>query len=663
MKKKFLLLHLFLFSFLLINAQIKLASNTYIPSQTNPLKLAGIFGNHMVIQQGINAPVWGTALPNSTVKVELAGTVSVAKADPAGKWMIRMPVLEAGGPYEMKVTGTNTIIFNDVMIGEVWLASGQSNMAMSVVSAEGDHFGKSAEEYTFPKIRLFTVPNKTAIVPVSDIDSAAWKLCEPSSIKDFTAAGFYFARELYQHQKVAVGIISSSKGATNVEAWMSADILATIPEFRNKVLTTDRDEQKWNEFARKGIEADQIREVLAKTATEGIKSGVHLPEYNDSGWKKTLIPLDMPSLGLNGYWGFVWMRKHFELSSADTSSDLNIHLVLNSTYNTVYCNGIEIAKNQNQLKPKNILIPKNLVHAGYNVIAIKMVVYWGSANLGLKGEDAFIEAGSNQEKISLGGEWLFNSKIEPVLPQWQDYFNRDNVLFNARIAPIIPYGIKGVIWYQGENNIRKAALYQKLFPMLIEDWRIRWGLGYFPFLYVQLANYNARKDKPVEDDLAELREAQLFTLRYPNTGMVVTSDIGDANDIHPKDKLDVGKRLFLAALKVAYHENIVYSGPLYDSAKAEGSKMRLYFSSVGSGLISKNGEVLKNFAMAGDDHQFYWANAVIVNNTVEVSCPSVPVPIAVRYSWESNPDGNLYNKEGLPASPFRTDQWVNPNKK
>jgi sialate O-acetylesterase len=188
-------------------------------------------------------------------------------------------------------------------------------------------------------------------------------------------------------------------------------------------------------------------------------------------------------------------------------------------------------------------------------------------------------------------------------------------------------------------------------------------LGYFPFLYVQLANYTARKEKPVEDDIAELREAQLFTLRYPNTGMAVTSDIGDANDIHPKDKLDVGKRLFLAALKVAYHENIVYSGPLYDSAKVEGSVMRLYFSSVGSGLISKNGEVLKSFAMAGADHQFYWANAVIVNNTVEVSCPSVPVPLAVRYSWESNPDGNLYNKEGLPASPFRTDQWMNPNKK
>ena len=663
MKQKVLLLHLILLSFLLSNAQIKLASGTLHSAPANSLKLAGIFGDHMVIQQGIHAPVWGTADPNSTVKVELAGTVSFAKSDTAGKWMIRMPVLEAGGPYILKVTGTNTFSFKDVMIGEVWLASGQSNMAMSVVSAEGDRFGKSAEEYTFPKIRLFTVPNSTAIVPVSDIDSAAWKLCEPSSIKDFTAAGFYFARELYQHQKVAVGIISSSKGATNVEAWMSADILATIPEFRNKVLSTDRDEQKWNEFARKGIEADQTREVLAKTATEGIKAGVHLPAYNDSGWKKTILPIDMPSLGLNGYWGFVWVRKHIELSTADTASDLNIHLVLNSTYNTVYCNGIEIAKNQNQLRPKNILIPKHLVHAGSNVIAIKMVVYWGSANLGLKGEDAFIQAGSNQEKISLGGEWLFNSKIEPVLPQWQDYFNRDNVLFNARIAPIIPYGIKGVIWYQGENNIRKAALYQKLFPMLIEDWRIRWGLGYFPFLYVQLANYNARKDKPVEDDLAELREAQLFTLRYPNTGMAVTSDIGDANDIHPKDKLDVGKRLFLAALKVAYHENIVYSGPLYDSAKVEGSKMRLYFSSVGSGLISKNGEVLKSFAMAGDDHQFYWANAVIVNNTVEVSCPSVPVPIAVRYSWESNPDGNLYNKEGLPASPFRTDQWVNPNKK
>jgi sialate O-acetylesterase len=231
------------------------------------------------------------------------------------------------------------------------------------------------------------------------------------------------------------------------------------------------------------------------------------------------------------------------------------------------------------------------------------------------------------------------------------------VQYNGRIAPIIPYGIKGVIWYQGESNAGKAHQYRTLFPMMIEDWRIRWGNGYMPFLFVQLANFRTKKAEPSDDGWAELREAQALTLRYPNTGMACAIDIGDANDIHPKNKQDVGKRLYLAARKVAYHEDVVSSGPVYQSMEVNLNKIRLKFNSVGSGLVVKNNGTLKGFAIAGKDHKFYWAEAVVDGNEVVVNSSNVTSPVAVRYSWEINPDGNLYNKEGLPAPPFRTDDW------
>ena len=644
--KKYCLLILLILSFSVVKSQ---------------LKLAGIFGNHMVIQQGMQAPVWGKAHPGATVRVDFAGYTTIAKADNDGKWMLRMPELPAGGPFEMKVSSNSKITLTDIMVGEVWLASGQSNMAMATSSTNIDANRKDAED-DYKNIRLFTVPDATASIPLDDITTGEWKICNKGTVKDFSAVGYFFGRELFNHSKNPVGIINVSKGATNVETWMSADMLASIPEFRNKVLTRDNDLGKWNAFVKKSQEAEKYREVTAQTANKGVQVGVNLLKYKDNDWKKATAPMDMARLGLNGYWGFVWIRKYIDLTEADINEDLTTHLVVSSNYNTFYFNGVEIGKGKNELAPKQFSIPKKLLQAGKNVLAIKMVVYWGTATIGLKGEEANLFTSNTHRKILLDGEWLYNSSIEPELPKWQDYYNRDNVLYNARIAPIIPFGIKGVLWYQGEANASRAALYKRLFPMLIEDWRVRWKQGYFPFLYVQLANYKEKKNIPVEDDWAELREAQLQTLSYPNTGMASAIDIGDANDIHPKNKLEVGKRLFLAARKIAYQEDLVYSGPTYDSMKVEGSKIRIYFSSTGSGLVAKNNTDLKGFSIAGADKKFFWANAVIKGNEVEVSCDKVMNPLAVRYSWESNPDGNLYNKEGLPASPFRTDQWTRNGK-
>jgi len=323
-----------------------------------------------------------------------------------------------------------------------------------------------------------------------------------------------------------------------------------------------------------------------------------------------------------------------------------------------YINGKPIEIKEDKTSKKQIfLVRSKQLNKGKNMLAIRLLVNWGSANIGTKESEANLVSTDNETKISLGGQWCFNNQIEPEIPQWQDYYNKINVLYNGEISSLIPFAIKGAIWYQGENNAGKAYQYRTLFPMMIQDWRVRWGQGYFPFLFVQLANFKAKQAEPADDDWAELREAQQMTLRYPNTGMAVAIDIGDANDIHPKNKLDVAKRLFLSARNVAYGENVVYSGPIYESMKTDGSKIRISFSCAGTGLTTLKNLPLRGFAIAGEDKKFYWAEAVIEGNEVIVSAKMVSKPLAARYSWASNPDGNLYNKEGLPASPFRTDQW------
>ena len=631
--------------------------------QGQGLKLASIFGDHMVIQQEINAPVWGTADPGGKIQVKFAGFVSFAKTGTDGKWILRMPVVEAGGPFEMKIIGTDTIILKDVMVGEVWLASGQSNMEWTMGSGIGPDTDNEIANANLPDIRFFNVPRKTSSVPLINMDSQNWTICSPESVKSLSAVSYFFARELNRQKGVAVGIISSSWGATSAEAWISSEMLATHPDFREKILSSDSDTAKWNSYVRKSIKADRDRDIIAATSKNGIEAGVILPEYDDSCWKSCSYPIDMTGMGLNGYWGLVWLRKSIDIQQRINSKKMRLDLNILARDAIFYINGTEVAHLINPAKTNTIDIKTGILHQGHNVLSVRLYVNWGSAHIGTKNDESYFLSDDNKVKVSLEGEWKFNSEIEPPVAQWQDYYNKLSVLYNARIAPVIPYGIRGVIWYQGENNAGKAYQYRSLFPLLIEDWRIRWQLGYFPFLYVQLANYMEKKSEPGESDWAELREAQLMTLKCPNTGMAVTIDIGDPNDIHPRNKLDVGKRLSLLARKIAYGENIVASGPIFKSAKKEEKKIRISFISIGSGLAIKDGNFLKGFAIAGSDKKFYWADAVIEGEDILVSSNNVSDPQAVRYSWENNPDGNLINNEGLPASPFRTDNWDTKVKK
>ena len=491
------------------------------------LEVPSLFSDHMVLQRGMQISIWGKATPNDKITVKLSPEQSAqatgkqievqCKASEDGRWKATLPPMDAGGPYELIITaGDNSkLTFHDVVIGDVWVCSGQSNMEWSVAGSANAE--QEIANANYPLIRLFMVKKVVSDTPVEDPQSK-WMVCSPETVRNFSAVGYFFARELHNHLKVPIGMIQAAWGGTPAESWVSYQALESDPEL--KVIL-----ENWQKIVNAYPEALKKYEERLKKWEEEAK----------------------------------------------------------------------LAKEQGQPIPPKPRPP-----------------------------------------IGPGNPW------QPC------------GLFNGMIAPLTKFAIKGVIWYQGESNVGRAAQYRKLFPALIYDWRKAWGID-FPFLFVQLANFLQRKPEPSESAWAELREAQLLTfLNVPKTGMAVTIDIGEANDIHPKNKQDVGKRLALAARAIAYGENIVYSGPIYDGMTVEGNKIRIRFKHTGSGLVAK-GEKLTGFAIAGEDGKFVWAEAKIEGDTVVVWSPNVEKPVAVRYAWADNPDCNLYNQEGLPASPFRTD--------
>jgi sialate O-acetylesterase len=490
------------------------------------VSLPAIISDNMVIQQAFRAPIWGRADPGEAVTVSIAGQHQAAVADAQGKWSLRLDAMRPGGPYEMTVAGKNTITVRNVMAGEVWLCSGQSNMQFVV--ADGQNARQEIAQASYPEIRTFNVTRNTAIEPQAECQGR-WIVCSPQTLGgNFSAVAYFFARDLHQRLGMPVGLINSSWGGTDIQLWMDRAALASDPDLRATVERADKVLSDYaNDFL--AVEAPRVREWEAK-ADEAKAEGKAVP-----------LPPTLPA------------------------------------------------------DPR-----------------------------------------------------VLRRDVGPTLA---------TSLYNAMIAPLIPYGIRGAIWYQGEANAGEAFRYRKLFPAMINGWRRAWGEGEFPFFFVQLANYTHSPPEPADSEWAELREAQLMALSLPDTGMAVTVDIGDPDDIHPRNKQEVGRRLALAARALVYGERITYSGPTYDGMAIEGQQIRLRFKHVGGGLIASGSEKLEGFAIAGEDRAFVWADANIQGDTVVVSSSYVPKPVAVRYAWANDPPSNLYNKEGLPASPFRTDNW------
>ncbi|MDX1285628.1 MAG: sialate O-acetylesterase, partial [Draconibacterium sp.] len=581
------------------------------------------------------------------------------RANKEGKWKVLLPVQEYGGPYNLTIKGKNTIVFENVMIGEVWVCSGQSNMEWRV-----DQSNNPEEEIAvanYPNIRLFTVPRRVAQFPEDDIESGEWVECSPESIPGFSAVGYYFGRELFKNINVPIGLIHTSWGGTVAETWTSGQTILNDEDFREKLIELQQmDMSKYQEQKMK-----KIRTVLGgeiPTKDMGMQDGKPIWsgfDFNDGDWKTIRTPNLWENEGYVDIDGIGWYRKDIRLTEEQTNAALTLHLGKIDDSDITFLNGIEIGKTENKYDQERIYtVDKKYLKPGRNVIVVRVHDTGGGGGIWGRPEDQFLAIGN--EKVDISGDWKFKISKATVASVNVGPNSYPTLLFNGMINPIIPYGIKGAIWYQGESNADRAKQYQRIFPNLIKDWRMQWNQGDFPFYFVSLANFMQAVEEPSESTWAELREAQTKTLSVPNTGMALAIDIGEADDIHPRNKQDVGKRLALNALKKDYEKDIVHSGPMYESIEIKDNKAYITFTETGSGLLVKDKYgYLKGFTIAGVDKKFHWAKARLLDDkTVVVGSELVKNPVAVRYGWANNPDDlNLYNKDGLPANPFRTDDW------
>jgi sialate O-acetylesterase len=510
-----------------------------------------------------------------------------------------------------------------------------------------------------PGIRQFIVPHVYDFQgPREDLKSGRWESANPESVLHFSAVGYFFAKELFEKYHVPIGLINASLGGSPAQAWLSEDALKAFPEYL-ETAKKFKDSNYLNQIVEKDKAVSDAWYSRIQQLDKGLEKG-QKPwfdvNYDASQW---------PTMNVPGYWadgnlgnvnGVVWFRKEINVPASMTGKPAKLWLGRIVDGDFTYVNGKQVGSVSYQYPPRIYDIPSNLLQAGKNIITVRVISNSGRGGFVL---DKPYRLTAGEQTIDLKGRWQYRlgATMDPLpgktFIEWQPAG-----LYNGMVAPLLNYKIKGVIWYQGESNTAKPREYQKLFSAVIADWRGKWNQGDFPFLYVQLANFMDVKDQPSESGWAETREAQLKTLAVPNTGMVVTIDLGEWNDIHPLNKEDVGKRLALAAQKVAYgDEKAVYSGPIYQSKKIEGNKVILTFTNTGSGLTVKGDGELKYFAIAGADKKFVWAKAKIEGNNVIVWNDQVANPVAVRYAWADNPEGaNLYNKEGLPASPFGADE-------
>jgi len=618
-----------------------------------------LFSDHMVLQRRVQAPIWGWAEPGEQIVVSLAHQMALAKADASGRWEVKLGPFNPGGPHELKISGQETVVFKDVMIGDVWLCSGQSNMEWPVRASNNPDTEIAAAKY--PNIRLYTVPKLVSPSPVSTI-AANWEVCSPASIADFSAVGYFFGRELHQELNVPIGLIDSSWGGTIAEAWTSAGALNDLADFREAVA----DVELWAEEANETASGyDQKVAEWWVDNDPGSKTGGKWSDaaQDDSRWPQMALPVLWEEAGLKGFDGIVWFRKTFTVPERWGGDDLMLHLAKIDDADSTYVNGHLVGGVNNWNQNRAYRVPASVLVAGENTIAIRVLDTSGGGGIHGAPNDMYVKS-ADTSKVGaqpLSGWWKYQaasplSELEPFPTRRGRSPNVSTVLYNGMIAPLLPYAIKGATWYQGESNASRPIQYRTLLPTMIEDWRTRFGVGDFPFLIVQLANFMARDDKPTNKDWAALREAQSLTAENdPQTGLAVIIDIGEANDIHPRNKQDVGKRLALAARKIGHDHDIVSSGPQYRSMLVSGQSIALSFDHVGSGLVAKGGGTLEGFAIAGSNGKYVWADAEISGDRVIVSAPSVKSPVSVRYAWANNPACNLYNQEGLPAIPFRTD--------
>ncbi len=622
------------------------------------VRLPRLVSDGMVLQRDGNTKVWGRAAKGETVTINFDGRTYRAVTGTDGKWTVLLSELKAGGPHTMDISASNQITLQNVLVGDVWVCSGQSNMQLWMGRVKYRYADVIAHADN-PMIRQFVVPGRHDFQePQDDVTSGRWVSANPESVLEFSAVGYFFAKALFEKYRVPIGLINASLGGSPAEAWLSEEALKAFPEHLDTAKRF-RDSAYRTQIMEKDKAVSDAWYTRVQQLDRGLAKGQrpwYEPGCDTSEWATMNVPGYWADEGLGRVNGVVWFRKEINVPASMTGKPARLWLGRIVDGDSTYVNGTLVGSVSYQYPPRIYDVPANLLREGKNVIVVRIVSNTGRGGFVLDKPYRLSAAGHT---IDLKGQWRYKlgATMDPLptktFIEWQPLG-----LYNGMIAPLTNYAIKGVIWYQGESNTGKPLEYRKLFPALIADWRAKWNQGDFPFLYVQLANFMEAKGQPSESNWAELREAQLRTLAVPNTGMAVTIDLGEWNDVHPLNKEDVGKRLALAAQEIAYgDDDVVHSGPIYESMRSEGNKIILSFKHCGAGLVSRRGDELRHFAIAGADKKFLWAKARVEGNEIVVWHEDVSQPVAVRYAWADNPEGaNLYNKEGLPASPFRTDE-------
>lgn len=613
------------------------------------MRVARIFGDNMVLQQRLANPVWGESTPGSIVRVEIAGVTAEAHTWGDGRWRALLPALPAGGPYEMTIRGPEIITFKNIMVGEVWLVSGQSNMDFRLAASTGAAADIAAAD--FPAIRVIRVPQQVSREPQRELGEAFWQACSPATAGSISAVGFYFARALHRQQGVAVGLVNATWSGTPAEAWTSNSALAVLPDFAEQLKAIAASQDDWRAGVKAAERIDAARDAVFEHGTAGVERGVHLKDFDDRDWLAADYPLSAATMRLPDY-AIVWVRKSVELPAAAAGKGLSLNLGRCYEWDQTYFNGEPIGSHRWD-GVREYRVPGRLVKGGTNTIAVRLYSEWSAGQLGKGKDQPRLFSADGTVAISLLGSWKYDGRFEPalVVPR---YFQREPTsLFNGMIAPIAGYGLRGALWYQGEGNANKPRQYQSLLPALIQEWRWHWGQGDFPFLVVQLPG-------TVEYDWPALREAQAMATRLPKVGLVVTIDIGDPESLHPANKRPFGERLHLAARHVAYGENIVWTGPVLDRVESGSGYLRVRFKETGSGLLTRDGKAVRGFEVSGGGGGYVSARAEIDGDSVVVRTADISAPVAVRYAWAPNPDVNLVNREGLPAAPFRFEPPSSP---
>ena len=604
------------------------------------LTVSNYFGNNMVIQRQQPIKVMGNAKPNQNIELKFADQKQLTTANAEGKWQIVFNAMPAGGPFNLSIKAAKEQLnYSNIMLGDVWFCSGQSNMEFALRDCiNGQNIVDSSN---YPNLRFFRVPHKIAFENNDTAANVTWKVMSPATSFDFSAVTYFFGLNLYKKLGVPIGFIHSNWGGTNIESWMPSNNNTDLnPDFKDYV-----------NKSKKRIEELKALWVITPSECKGPK------DINNLNWVDAEVPGYLENYGYPGFNGTVWYKKSINVDSLPADSKTIIHLGYVDDADSTWINGQFVGTTNEYNIFRNYVVPTGVLKKGNNQIVVRVDDFRGAG--GFWGSSTNFELLVDTNRYALNGKWKFKPCSKNAQFDLQEPGPNDipQSLYYGMVEPYTQFPVKGVIWYQGEANVTAAAEYKLQFQNLINGWRKAWRNPDMAFCFVQLANYLPSLPNPSESDWAELREAQTTALQLPNIAMAVAIDIGEANNIHPKNKQEVGKRLYFGALKAAYHMDAP-SSVIYMNHEIVADSIIVSFSPTSAKIFVSNNQLIKGFAIAGVNRVFYWANAKIENNKLVVWSPNVTKPLAVRYAWADNPEGaNLYNEPNLPVSPFRTDCW------